>query len=114
MKKVTDGMKREFKKLHEAGFTMSDIAKFFDLSTSTVQYHLNPKTKKKALERSKRWHKEHPEIHNEVNRKWRENNPLKFRRSVVLSSIKIYLRRGVINEEDVLKILKEVKANKSG
>lgn len=56
--KVTEDMKIKMKKLREDGKTFREIAETFNVSCSTVQYHLSPRqkelTKKRAYERIKR------------------------------------------------------------
>ena len=70
--KVTETMKTEFKELRESGLTYKQIAEIHGVSSGTIQYHLNEKTRLLSLERQNRYYKE--------GRSWRQKNPEKYQK----------------------------------
>ena len=52
MKRVTKEVKETMLELRNNKISFAGIGKILNLSSSTIQYHLNPKTRKKAIERA--------------------------------------------------------------
>lgn len=61
-RKVTPENVQEMKELREKGKTYGEIAKLFNITDSTAQYHISPAENKRKKEYSINWWKRHPEI----------------------------------------------------
>ena len=68
-KKVTKEMKEVMQKMRVKGFTYVAISKVLNLSESTVKYHLDPDSKKKAIKRAMK--NEKPRDRKEYQREYR-------------------------------------------
>ena len=77
MRKLTEDDIERIKKLRNRGFTHAKLSEIFHVSRMTIMYHLN-----------------------------KNKNKTKNNRRYCLLLIKKYLKRGVISEADLIKIIK--------
>ena len=84
MNKVTENMKQAMRELREKGLTFAAIGKILVLSSNTVQYHLNPETRKKSIERAMKsktvWKGKKEYLKGYMNKRY--NNDSEFREKV--------------------------------
>ena len=95
------------KKLHKEGVPLRKIAKGCGVSLSCVVYHTNEKYRKLVLNRK------NGEKGRLRSREWRKNNPEKSRRATCIGVIRYGLRRNIIDEADIKKVIEEVEYEKT-
>lgn len=72
-RKVTKDVLKEMKKLREKGLSYDRISKVLNLHSSTINYHLNEKTKEKIKERNRERNKQNPVKYNKYHREYQKH-----------------------------------------
>lgn len=102
MVKITKEEIEEMKKLRAEGMLYSEISKEMKIPIWTIYYYINPKVKARKIREA---------IHNSkvnkikwrgYNKKWRKNHPEKYKKSVFFSTMRNYLKKGIITKQEVL------------
>ena len=99
----------EMRRLRAEGKSYVKIAKELGVAPSTVEYHMNPETRKRMKKWKNDWRKTHRKEEKMKNREWRKENKEKYRRSMALSIIRWALKNSYINEDDVKGVMMEFK-----
>jgi lambda repressor-like predicted transcriptional regulator len=92
-------------RLRNAGLSYREIGERFGVSVGTARYFILPKERKQKNINAKKNYKKLKELWGERNKKWRRANPDKYKKSICLSLLKGYLRRGIVTKEDVLDVV---------
>jgi len=97
------------KALHEEGTTYRELGSKFNVSTSTVQYHLNENTKLKTRIRASKYNRTHSKTPEAKARCAAFMKTPAGKKSVAKSWIRNYLNNEIITIDDVKEVLDEYK-----
>ena len=98
-------------KLRSKGLSYAKISRELNIATPTVQYHLNKKYRLSALKRAKEWNEKNKEKYKANHNAYMKSDKGRF--AVAKSWIRKYLRDGVVDVDDVLKIIDGVLLEKN-
>lgn len=102
MVKTTIEQIEEMKRLRADGMLYSEIAEKMGVNSERVGYYINPKTRARKIRNGKRMSKERREQCKVWNKKWRRENPEKYKKSIFFSTMRCYLRKNIITKKEVL------------
>jgi predicted transcriptional regulator len=102
MVKTTKEQIEEMKRLRTEGLLFKEIAEKLGVGIDRVSYYLNPRVKSRKIREGIENSKANKERWRGYNKKWRKKNPEKYKKSVFFSTMRGYLKRGIITKQEVL------------
>jgi hypothetical protein len=101
MVKTTKEQIAEMKKLRADGLLYSEISEKLGVGKDRVSYYLNPRVRSRKIREGKMSSKDRVRWQG-YNKKWRTKHPEKYKKSVFFSTMRSYLKRGIITKKEVL------------
>jgi hypothetical protein len=110
--KISKEKIKEMHKLKSQGLGFTSIAQKVGLNVWQVRYAILPTERETKNKRARERYKQNKGLWKDKNRKWREANPEKYKRSICLSLVKSNLEKGIITKENLQEIIKNLDEGK--
>ena len=105
--KVTEAEIKEFKRLRSNGLSYYRISKICGRHLHSIQYHLDEKYNARCKQRCKNWTNRNRNRVKAKNKKWRENNPIRHRKLIVLATVRHGIKQGFVTKNEIEQAIKE-------